>query len=86
MYWAECIVVEDTLRVKHEHRIVLWFMGTAEESRVLRQFWTQVRYIGCSIGAEESEGAVERTLGRGTLSGHSGVILIVKRIRKSAIE
>ena len=27
-------VVEDTLRVKHLHRIVLWFMGTAEESRV----------------------------------------------------
>ena len=55
-------------------------MGTAEESRVLRQFWAQVRYVGCSIGAEESEGAVERTLGRGTLSGHSGVILIVNRI------
>ena len=38
--------------------------------------------MGCSIGAEESEGAVERTLGRGTLSGHSGVILIVNRIRE----
>ena len=37
--------------------------------------------MGCSIGAEESEGAVERTLGRGTLSGHSGVVLIgVSRI------
>ena len=41
-----------------------------------------MRYIGCSIGAEESEGAVERTLGRGTLSSHSGVILIVHRIRE----
>ena len=79
-------LVENTLRVKHEHRIVLWFMGTAEESRVLRQFWAQVRYVGCSLGAEESEGAIERTLGRGTLSGHNGVILIVNRIRKSAVE
>ena len=25
--------MENTLRVKHEQRIVLWFMGTAEESR-----------------------------------------------------
>ena len=44
-------------------RIVLWFMGTAEESRVLRQFWTQVRYMGCSIGAEEREEAMKETLG-----------------------
>ena len=36
-----------------------------------------MRYIGYSIGAEESEGAVERTLGRDKLSGHSGVVLIV---------
>ena len=28
-------LVENTLRVKHEQRIVLWFMGTAEESRML---------------------------------------------------
>ena len=27
--------VEHTLRVKHAHRIVLWFMGTAKESRML---------------------------------------------------
>ena len=38
--------------------------------------------MGCRVGAEESEGAVERTLGRGTLSGHNGVILIVNRIRE----
>ena len=35
MYWAEYSVVEHTLRVTHSYRIVLWFMGTAEESRVL---------------------------------------------------
>ena len=29
------ILVENTLRVKHEQRIVLWFMGTAEELRML---------------------------------------------------
>ena len=28
-------VVEYTLRVKRSYRIVLWFMGTAEESRML---------------------------------------------------
>ena len=33
--------------------------------------------MGCRVGAEESEGAVERTLGRDKLSGHSGVVLIV---------
>ena len=81
MYWVVCISRAYTAS-QASRRIVLWFMGTAEESRVLRQFWTQVRYMGCRVGAEESEGAVERTLGRGTLSGHSGVILIVNRIRE----
>ena len=28
-------VVEYTLRVKRSYRIVLWFMGTVEESRML---------------------------------------------------
>ena len=33
--------------------------------------------MGCSVGAEESEGAMNETLGRDKLSGHSGVVLIV---------
>ena len=33
--------------------------------------------MSCSVGVEWSEGAVERTLGRDKLSGHSGVVLIV---------
>ena len=57
MYWAVLSSGGHTAS-QASRRIVLWFMGTAEESRVLRQFWTQVRYMGCSVGAEESEGAV----------------------------
>ena len=39
--------------------------------------------MGCSVGVEWREEAVERTLGRDRLSGHSGVVLIVvDRIRE----
>ena len=39
-------VVENTLRVGCQNRIVLRFMGTVEESLMTRQFRTRVRYIG----------------------------------------
>ena len=34
-YTGKYTVVEYTLRVERSYRIVLWFMGTAEESRML---------------------------------------------------
>ena len=39
-------LVENTLRVGCQYRIVLRFMGTVEESLMTRQFRTRVRYIG----------------------------------------
>ena len=38
--------VENTLRVSCQYRIVLWFMGTLEESLRTRQFRTHVWYMG----------------------------------------
>ena len=40
------ILVDNTLRVGCQYRIVLWFMGTVEESLMTRQFRTRVRYMG----------------------------------------
>ena len=37
VYWVVCISGAHTAS-QASRRIVLWFMGTAEESRVLRQF------------------------------------------------
>ena len=38
-------LVENTLRVGCQYRIVLRFMGTVEESLMTRQFKTRVRYM-----------------------------------------
>ena len=38
-------LVENTLRVGCQYRIVLRFMGTVEESLMTRQFRTRVRYL-----------------------------------------
>ena len=62
MYWAEYSVVEDTLRVKHREGLYCGLWGP-QRNRECFDSWTQVRYMGCSIGAEESEGAVNETLG-----------------------
>ena len=45
-------LVENTLRVSCQYRIVLWFMGTVEESLMTRQFRTHVRYMGRSVGVD----------------------------------
>ena len=45
MYWVEHLV-ENTLRVCRQYRIVLWFMGTIEESLMTWQFRTRVQYMG----------------------------------------
>ena len=39
-------LVENTVRVGCQYRIVLQFMGTVEESLMTRQFRTRVRYMG----------------------------------------
>ena len=39
-------LVDNTLRVGCQYRIVLRFMGTVEESLMMRQFKTHVRYMG----------------------------------------
>ena len=39
-------LVENTLRVGCQYRIVLRFMGTVEESLMTGQFRTRVRYMG----------------------------------------
>ena len=39
-------LVDNTLRVGCQYRIVLRFMGTVEESLMTRQFRTCVRYMG----------------------------------------
>ena len=39
-------LVDNTLRVSCQYRIVLWFMGTVEDSLMTRQFRTHVQYMG----------------------------------------
>ena len=39
-------LVENTLRVDFQYRIVLHFMGTKEESLMTEQFRTRVQYMG----------------------------------------
>ena len=74
--------MDNTLRVGCQNRIVLRFMGTVEESLMTGQFRTRVRYVGCIVGVDI--GVREQLSGHwgDRLSGHSGVILIVSRIRE----
>ena len=46
------VLVDNTLRVDCQYRIVLRFMGTVEESLTMRQFRTRVRYAGCIVGVD----------------------------------
>ena len=39
-------LMDNTLRVGCQYRIVLRFMGTVEESLMTRQFRARVRYLG----------------------------------------
>ena len=57
------LLVDNTLRVGCQYRIVLRFMGTVEESLMTGQYWTRVWYMGCGVGVDWSEGAVERDTG-----------------------
>ena len=74
------ILVDNTLRVGCQYRIVLRFMGTVEESLMTGQFRTRVRYAGCIVGVDIGMGEQLSGHWGDKLSGHSGVVLIVDRI------
>ena len=73
-------LVDNTLRVDCHYRIVLQFMGIVEESLMMGQFRTRVRYAGCIVGVDIGMGEQLSGHWGDKLSGHSGVVLIVDRI------